>query len=159
MEFEKLKKIIAEVLNVDEEEITMETTFVDDLGADSLDIFQIIMGIEEECDIEITNGDAIITTDVGQHQMWAAQHYKFKEPRTLLTSGGLGTMGYGLGACIGAKVGRKDKTVVISGCCCNFIHIHTETAISCYINNNLITTANLSTYACTKSISHCAKST
>ena len=53
MEFEKLKKIIAEVLNVDEEEITMETTFVDDLGADSLDIFQIIMGIEEEFDIEI----------------------------------------------------------------------------------------------------------
>ena len=52
MEFEKLKKIIAEVLNVDEEEITMETTFVDDLGADSLDIFQIIMGIEEEFDIE-----------------------------------------------------------------------------------------------------------
>ena len=53
MEFEKLKKIIAEVLNVDEEEIAMETTFVDDLGADSLDIFQIIMGIEEEFDIEI----------------------------------------------------------------------------------------------------------
>ena len=48
MEFEKLKKIIAEVLNVDEEEITMETTFVDDLGADSLDVFQIIMGLEEE---------------------------------------------------------------------------------------------------------------
>lgn len=61
---------------------------------------------------ELTDGNAIITTDVGQHQMWAAQHYKFKEPRTLLTSGGLGTMGYGLGACIGAKVGRKDKTVV-----------------------------------------------
>lgn len=58
MEFEKLKKIIAEVLNVDEEEITMETTFVDDLGADSLDIFQIIMGIEEEFDIEIANEDA-----------------------------------------------------------------------------------------------------
>ena len=54
MEFEKLKKIIAEVLNVDEE----ETTFVDDLGADSLDIFQIIMGIEEEFDIEIANEDA-----------------------------------------------------------------------------------------------------
>lgn len=53
MEFEKLKKIIAEVLNVDEEDITMETTFVDDLGADSLDVFQIIMGIEEEFDIEI----------------------------------------------------------------------------------------------------------
>ena len=58
MEFEKLKKIIAEVLNVDEEEITMETTFVDDLGADSLDIFQIIMGIEEEFDIEIDNEEA-----------------------------------------------------------------------------------------------------
>ena len=58
MEFEKLKKIIAEVLNVDEEEITMDTTFVDDLGADSLDIFQIIMGIEEEFDIEIANEDA-----------------------------------------------------------------------------------------------------
>ena len=55
MEFEKLKKIIAEVLNVDEDEITMDTTFVDDLGADSLDVFQIIMGIEEEFDIEIAN--------------------------------------------------------------------------------------------------------
>ena len=53
MEFEKLKKVIAEVLNVDPEEITMESTFVDDLGADSLDVFQIIMGIEEEFDIEI----------------------------------------------------------------------------------------------------------
>ncbi len=53
MEFEKLKKVIAEILNVDPDEITMETTFVDDLGADSLDVFQIIMGIEEEFDIEI----------------------------------------------------------------------------------------------------------
>lgn len=53
MEFEKLKKVISEVLNVDPEEITMETTFMDDLGADSLDVFQIIMGIEEEFDIEI----------------------------------------------------------------------------------------------------------
>ena len=61
---------------------------------------------------EVTGGDAIITTDVGQHQMWAAQHYKFKEPRQLLTSGGLGTMGFGLGAAIGAQVGRKDKTVI-----------------------------------------------
>ena len=58
MEFEKLKKISAEVLNVDEEEITMETTFVDDLGADSLDIFQIIMGLEEEFDVEIANEEA-----------------------------------------------------------------------------------------------------
>lgn len=53
MEFEKLKKVIAEVLNVDPEEITLETTFMDDLGADSLDVFQIIMGIEEEFDIDI----------------------------------------------------------------------------------------------------------
>ena len=53
MEFEKLEKIIAEVLNVDPDEITMETTFQDDLGADSLDVYQIIMGIEEEFDIEI----------------------------------------------------------------------------------------------------------
>ena len=65
MEFEKLKKIISEVLNVDEDEITMETTFVDDLGADSLDIFQIIMGIEEEFDIEIANEDAENIVTVG----------------------------------------------------------------------------------------------
>lgn len=65
MEFEKLKKIIAEVLNVDEEEITMETTFVDDLGADSLDVFQIIMGLEEEFDIEIPNEEAEKIVTVG----------------------------------------------------------------------------------------------
>lgn len=59
-----------------------------------------------------TKGQAIITTDVGQHQMWAAQFYHYSEPRTFLSSGGLGTMGYGLGACIGAKLGRPDKTVV-----------------------------------------------
>ena len=58
MEFEKLKKVIADVLNVDPDEISMETTFVDDLGADSLDVFQIIMGIEEEFDIEIPAEDA-----------------------------------------------------------------------------------------------------
>ena len=65
MEFEKLKKIIAEVLNVDEEEITMETTFVDDLGADSLDVFQIVMGLEEEFDIEIPNEEAEKIVTVG----------------------------------------------------------------------------------------------
>ncbi len=59
-----------------------------------------------------TKGQAIITTDVGQHQMWAAQYYKYTQPRTFLTSGGLGTMGYGLGACIGAKCGCPDKTVI-----------------------------------------------
>ncbi|BFL47624.1 acyl carrier protein [Lactonifactor longoviformis] len=65
MELEKLQKIIAEVLNVDTEEITPETTFVDDLGADSLDIFQIIMGIEEEFDIEIPTEEAEQIVSVG----------------------------------------------------------------------------------------------
>ncbi|MCI9410546.1 MAG: biosynthetic-type acetolactate synthase large subunit [Eubacterium sp.] len=60
---------------------------------------------------ELTGGDAIISTDVGQHQMWAAQYFKYKNPRTFLTSGGMGTMGYGLGACIGAKVGMPEKHV------------------------------------------------
>ena len=59
-----------------------------------------------------TKGDAIITTEVGQHQMWATQYFKYTKPRTLLTSGGLGTMGYGLGAAIGAKTGCPDKTVI-----------------------------------------------
>ena len=65
MEFEKLQEIIAEVLNVDPEEITMDTTFVDDLGADSLAVFQIIMGIEEEFDTEISNEDAEKIVTVG----------------------------------------------------------------------------------------------
>ncbi|MDY2627046.1 MAG: biosynthetic-type acetolactate synthase large subunit [Lachnospiraceae bacterium] len=61
---------------------------------------------------ELTKGEAIITTDVGQHQMWAAQFIKYKYPRTFLTSGGLGTMGYGLGAAIGAQVGVPEKQVI-----------------------------------------------
>ena len=65
MEFEKLKKIIVDVLNVDENEITMDTTFIDDLGADSLDVFQIIMGLEEEFDIEIPNEQAEKIVTVG----------------------------------------------------------------------------------------------
>ena len=82
---------------------------------------------------ELTNGDAIITTDVGQHQMWAAQYYKYKEPRTFLTSGGLGTMGYGLGAAIGAKTGRPDKTVVnIAGDGCFRMNMNEiATAVRC----------------------------
>lgn len=65
----------------------------------------------EEID-RITRGDAIITTDVGQHQMWASQYYRYTKPRTFLSSGGLGTMGYGLGACIGAQVGQPDKICI-----------------------------------------------
>ena len=65
MEFEKLQEIVSDVLNVNKDEITMESTFVDDLGADSLDIFQIIMGIEEAFDIEIDNDDAEKIVTVG----------------------------------------------------------------------------------------------
>lgn len=65
MEFEKIREIIAEVLNINEDEITMESTFIDDLGADSLDIFQIVMGIEEAFDIEIPNEDAEKIVSVG----------------------------------------------------------------------------------------------
>ena len=65
MEVEKLRDIIVEVLNVDETEVTMESTFIDDLGADSLDVFQIIMGIEEEFDIEIPNEEAEKIVTVG----------------------------------------------------------------------------------------------
>ncbi|VDN46360.1 acetohydroxy-acid synthase (large subunit) [Petrocella atlantisensis] len=61
---------------------------------------------------ELTNGDAIITTEVGQHQMWAAQYYKFKDPKMFITSGGLGTMGYGTGAALGAQAGNPGKLVV-----------------------------------------------
>ena len=59
-----------------------------------------------------TKGESLIVTEVGQHQMWAAQYYKYTKPHTLLTSGGLGTMGYGLGAALGAKTGCPDKTVI-----------------------------------------------
>lgn len=74
MEFEKLQEIIADVLNVDPNEVTMETTFADDLGADSLDVFQIIMGLEEEFDIEIPNEQAekIVTVGDAVEQIKAA---------------------------------------------------------------------------------------
>ena len=76
MEFEKLKKIIVDVLNVDENEITMDTTYIDDLGADSLDVFQIIMGLEEEFDIEIPNEQAekIVTVGDAVEQIKAAMN-------------------------------------------------------------------------------------
>jgi acetolactate synthase-1/2/3 large subunit len=96
---------------------------------------------------ELTHGDAIITTEVGQHQMWAAQFYKYKEPRHFLTSGGLGTMGYGLGASLGAKTACPDKVVVnIAGDGCfrmNMNEIATATrneipVIQVVINNHVL---------------------
>jgi acetolactate synthase-1/2/3 large subunit len=96
---------------------------------------------------EVTKGDALICTDVGQHQMWTAQYYKFKDPRQLLTSGGLGTMGYGLGAAIGAKCGRPEKTVInIAGDGCfrmNMNELATATrsnipVIEIVINNHVL---------------------
>ena len=96
---------------------------------------------------KMTDDDTIISTEVGQHQMWAAQFYKFKKPRTMLTSGGLGTMGYGLGAAIGAKIASPDKTVVnIAGDGCfrmNMNEIATATRydiplIQVIINNHVL---------------------
>lgn len=94
-----------------------------------------------------TDGQAVITTDVGQHQMWAAQYYRYTSPRTLLTSGGLGTMGFGLGAAMGAKMGRPDKTVInIAGDGCfrmNMNEIATATrynipVIQVILNNHVL---------------------
>lgn len=94
-----------------------------------------------------TKGDAVIVTEVGQHQMWAAQYYKYKTPRTFLSSGGLGTMGYGLGAAIGAKMGNPDKVVInVAGDGCfrmNMNEIATATRndvplIQVVINNHVL---------------------
>ena len=94
-----------------------------------------------------TKGEAIISTEVGQHQMWAAQFYKYTKPRTFLTSGGLGTMGYGLGAALGAKSGREDKVVVnIAGDGCFRMNMneiatavrHNIPVIQVVINNHVL---------------------
>ena len=96
---------------------------------------------------EVTGGDAVIVTEVGQHQMWAAQYYQYRQPRTLLTSGGLGTMGYGLGAAIGAKMGCRDKTGInIAGDGCfrmNMNEIATATrynipVVEVIVNNHVL---------------------
>lgn len=80
---------------------------------------------------EMVHGDAIMVTEVGQHQMWAAQYYKYKNPRTLLTSGGLGTMGFGLGAAIGAQLANPDKQVInIAGDGCFRMNMN-ELATAC----------------------------
>ncbi len=82
---------------------------------------------------EMTNGDAVITTEVGQHQMWAAQFFKYDKPRKFLTSGGLGTMGYGLGSSMGAKMGCPDKTVInIAGDGCFRMNINELATIHRY---------------------------
>ncbi len=82
---------------------------------------------------EMTNNDAIVVTDVGQHQMWAAQFYKFRFPRQLLTSGGLGTMGYGLGAALGAQMAKPNKTVVnFAGDGCFRMNLHELATASRY---------------------------
>ena len=94
-----------------------------------------------------TKGEAIISTEVGQHQMWAAQYYKYTKPRAFRTSGALGTMGYGLGAALGAKSGRKDKVVVnIAGDGCFRMNMneiatavrHNIPVIQVVINNHVL---------------------
>ena len=93
--------------------------------------------IMQEID-RITKGEAIITTDVGQHQMWASQYYTYTMPRTFLSSGGLGTMGYGLGACIGAQLGQPDKICInIAGDGCFRMNMN-ELATASYYNIPII---------------------
>ena len=144
---EILKKVNAKLTNLDHTDWVnkikgMKEQYPLKYNADALTGPYIIEKI-----YEITSGDAIITTEVGQHQMWAAQYYKYSKPRTLLSSGGLGTMGYGLGACIGAKMGCRDKTVInVAGDGCfrmNMNEIATATRynipiIEVIINNHVL---------------------
>ncbi|MEG1847667.1 MAG: biosynthetic-type acetolactate synthase large subunit [Lachnospiraceae bacterium] len=111
-----LKAVLTElVLGLEQQEHTAWTTHMKQLKEKfPLQYRQDVLTcpyIIEEID-KLTQGTAIISTDVGQHQMWAAQFYHYTQPRTFLSSGGLGTMGYGLGACIGAKVGNPDRICI-----------------------------------------------
>ena len=144
---EILKKVNAKLTNLNHEEwinkiADMKAQYPLKYNQDALTGPYIVEKI-----YEITGGDAIITTEVGQHQMWAAQYFKYSKPRTLLSSGGLGTMGYGLGASIGAKMGCRDKTVInVAGDGCfrmNMNEIATATRynipiIEVIINNHVL---------------------
>jgi acetolactate synthase-1/2/3 large subunit len=90
-----------------------------DIKTDNIMAYKILTTIAE-----LTDDNQIITTDVGQHQMWTAQHYSFEKPRTLLTSGGLGTMGFGLGAAIGASIGKGERIVLITGDGCFHMNLN-----------------------------------
>lgn len=146
-EKEVLKRILAEVPEMRHSEWTAHISELKEKYPLRYDHSQLTGPYIIEKLYELTKGDAIITTEVGQNQMWAAQYFKYKEPRTFLSSGGLGTMGYGLGAAIGAKMGRPDKTVVnIAGDGCfrmNMNEIATATrynipVIELIINNHVL---------------------
>ena len=132
-EKEVLKRILAEVPEMRHPEWTAHISELKEKYPLRYDHSQLTGPYIIEKLYELTKGDAIITTEVGQNQMWAAQYFKYKEPRTFLSSGGLGTMGYGLGAAIGAKMGRPDKTVVnIAGDGCFRMNMNEiATAVRC----------------------------
>ena len=132
-EKEVLKRILAEVPEMRHSEWTAHISELKEKYPLRYDHSQLTGPYIIEKLYELTKGDAIITTEVGQNQMWAAQYFKYKEPRTFLSSGGLGTMGYGLGAAIGAKMGRPDKTVVnIAGDGCFRMNMNEiATAVRC----------------------------
>ena len=90
-----------------------------DIKTEDIMAYKILTAISK-----ITDDNQIIATDVGQHQMWTAQHYRFEKPRTLLTSGGLGTMGYGLGAAIGASIGKGERVILITGDGCFHMNLN-----------------------------------
>ncbi|MEG2733677.1 MAG: thiamine pyrophosphate-dependent enzyme, partial [Clostridium sp.] len=146
-----LKAVLTElVLGLEQQEHTAWTTHIKQLKEKfPLQYRQDVLTcpyIIEEID-KLTQGTAIISTDVGQHQMWAAQFYHYTQPRTFLSSGGLGTMGYGLGACIGAKVGNPDRICInISGDGCFRMNMNELSTASRYqlpiiqvvINNHVL---------------------